>query len=121
MVQVPVKRVYGKLILYYVHNVQGTGAPSSILVWTAVSATSGDLTLTCTHSDNAAVFGAIGVQIMRLSFILNVTTITSTYYLNYSRVAGSGSGLATNTANSRIAFTRIGLKKSKLIYIPWTK
>ena len=87
---------------------QCTGAPSSILVWTAASATSGDLTPTCTYSDNAAVFGSIGVQIMRLSFVLNVTTIPSTYYLNYSRVAGSGSGLATNTANSRIAFTRIG-------------
>ena len=44
---------------------------------------------------------------MKLSFILNVTTTPSTYYLNYVRTSGVGSGLAENKTNSHIEFTRI--------------
>ena len=86
---------------------QCTSAPGSRLIWTTVSATSSDLTETCTYSSDAGVFGSIGVQIIRLSFILKVTVIPSTYYLNYYRVSGFGSGLVENKINSKIEFTRI--------------
>lgn len=84
-----------------------TASPNSNLIWTTVNATSGDLTNTCTQAFDASLFGTTGVQIMRLSFVLNVTVIPSTYYLNYKRVAGIGSGLVANTTNSKITFTRI--------------
>jgi len=82
-------------------------APNSRLIWTTVSSTSNDLTKYCTYENGATLFGILGVQIMKLSFILNVTTTPSTYYLNYVRTAGVGSGLAENKTNSHIEFTRI--------------
>ena len=44
---------------------------------------------------------------MRLSFILNVSSTPLTYYLNYERTTGIGSGLVENKTNSHIEFTRI--------------
>jgi hypothetical protein len=82
-------------------------APNSRLIWTTVSSTSNDLTKYCTYENGATLFGILGVQIMKLSFILNVTTTPSTYYLNYVRTSGVGSGLVENKTNSHIEFTRI--------------
>ena len=86
---------------------ENIGAQNSKLIWTTVSATSNDLTKYFTYEYTSALFGLIGVQIMRLSFILKVTTIPSTYYLNYYRTAGVGSGFVENKTNSHIQFTRI--------------
>ena len=86
---------------------ENLGAPNSKLIWTTVSSTSSDLTQYCTYESTTALFGSISVQIMRLSFILKVNTIPSTYYLNYVRTAGAGSALVENKANSKIEFTRI--------------
>ncbi len=44
---------------------------------------------------------------MRLILNLNVTTTPFSYYLNYVRTAGVGSGLVENKTNSHIQFTRI--------------
>ena len=52
-------------------------------------------------------FGILGVQIMKLSFILNVSTTPLTYYLNYVRTPGVGSGLVENKTNSHIQFSKI--------------
>ena len=82
-------------------------APNSRLIWTTVSSTSNDLTKYCTYENSATLFGILGVQIMKLSFILNVTTTPSTYYLNYVRTNGVGSGLNELKTNSHIEFTRI--------------
>jgi hypothetical protein len=89
-------------------NFLPTGAPNSKLIWTTVSTTSSDLTEYCTYTADSTLFGTIGIQIMRLSFILKVTTIPSTFYLNCYRTAGVGSGLVENKTNSKIKFTRIG-------------
>lgn len=86
---------------------ENTGSPNSKLIWTTVSATSNDLTKYCINETTSALYGLITVQVMRLSFILKVTTIPSTYYLNYYRTAGVGSGLIENKTNSHIQFTRI--------------
>jgi hypothetical protein len=82
-------------------------APNSRLIWTTVSPTSNDLTKYCTYENSSTLFGILGVQIMKLSFILNVSSTPSTYYLNYVRTSGVGSGLNENKTNSHIEFTRI--------------
>lgn len=81
--------------------------PNSRLIWTTVSNSSDLLTKYCTYENGATAFGLLIVQIMRLSFILNVTTTPSTYYLNYVRTNGVGSSLVENKTNSHIEFTRI--------------
>ena len=88
---------------------QNTTPPISMLIWTDVSGTDDTLNLTCMHmEDKGAYGGGVQAQIMRMSFNLEVTTIPSTYYLNYRRLSGSGTGLSADTVNSRITFTRIG-------------
>jgi len=81
--------------------------PNSRLIWTTVSNSSDALTKYCTYENGSTAFALQGVQIMRLSFILNVTTIPSTYYLNYVRTNGVGSSLNELKNNSHIEFTRI--------------
>jgi hypothetical protein len=83
-----------------------TVAPVSSLIWTTVSGTSDALTTTCAHGEIGSSFGGINVQIIRLSFILEVTTIPTTYYLNFKK--SGGAGLVANISNSQIMFTRIG-------------
>ena len=85
-----------------------TASPNSQLIWTTVSGTSDALNDTCTYADNSGQFGAVICQIMRMSFVLQVTTLPSTYYLNYKRIAGIGAGLSENKTNSQISFTRMG-------------
>ena len=86
---------------------ENTGSPNSKLIWTTVGPTSNDLTKYCINETTSALYGLITVQVMRLSFTLKVTTIPSTYYLNYYRTAGVGSGFIENKTNSHIQFTRI--------------
>jgi hypothetical protein len=62
------------------------------------------ITDTCVLASDAGVFGATGLQIIRMSFTIDVVNLTTTYYLN-SNLTG-GSGLASNTT-SNIKFTRI--------------
>jgi hypothetical protein len=85
-----------------------SASPNSQLIWTDVSGTSDALNSTCTYADNSGQFGAVICQIMRMSFVLQVTTTPSTYYLNYKRIAGIGAGLSENKTNSKISFTRMG-------------
>ena len=88
-------------------STENINAPNSRLIWTTVSPTSNDLTKYCTYENGSTLFGILGVQIMKLSFILNVSSTPSTYYLNYVRTSGVGSGLNENKTNSHIEFTRI--------------
>ena len=85
-----------------------SASPNSQLIWTTVSGTSDALNDTCTYADNSGQFGAVICQIMRMSFVLQVTTTPSTYYLNYKRIAGIGAGLSENKTNSKVSFTRMG-------------
>ena len=84
-----------------------SSSPNTRLIWTQVSSTSSAITQYCTYESTGATFNTTNFQIMRLSFVLKVSTYTSTYYLNYVRTAGVGSGLVENKANSHIQFTRI--------------
>ena len=87
---------------------QNTTPPISMLIWTDVSGTDGTLNLTCMHMEDKGLWDAgVQAQSMRMSFTLEVTTIPSTYYLNYKRLTGSGSALVADTVNSRITFTRM--------------
>lgn len=85
-----------------------SASPNSQLIWTTVSGTSDALNDTCCYADNSGQFGAVICQIMRMSFVLQVTTTPSTYYLNYKRIAGIGAGLSENKTNSKVSFTRMG-------------
>jgi len=81
-----------------------TGAPLFSLSWNAVNATTMPITSYCVVVNNAGAFSSGGVQIARLSFVLNVVNLTTTYYLNSYLTAGAG--LSANTT-SNITFTRI--------------
>ena len=81
-----------------------TGAPLTKLSWNTTNATTMVITDTCVLASDAGVFGATGIQILRMSFTIDVVNLTTTYYLN-SNLTG-GSGLASNTT-SNIKFTRI--------------
>lgn len=85
-----------------------SASPNSQLIWTTVSGTSDALNDTCCYADNSGQFGAVICQIMRMSFVLQVTSTPITYYLNYKRIAGVGAGLSENKTNSKISFTRMG-------------
>jgi hypothetical protein len=75
------------------------------LNWNMSSTTSMTPNFTCANSVGVTTHGAVSCNILRLSFTLDVTNLTSTYYLNFLRA--SGSALSDNTAASRIQFTRI--------------
>lgn len=81
-------------------------APQSYLIWTTVGPANGVYNDTCCHSNDYGLYNSIGVQSLRMSFVLIVTTIPTTYYLNYNRIGGSG--LSENKTNSKISFTRMG-------------
>jgi hypothetical protein len=59
---------------------------------------------TSAWEDALAVFCGGGCQMLRLSFILNVRNLTTTYYLNSQIIGGSGMG---NGTASKITLTRI--------------
>lgn len=81
-----------------------TGAPLFSLSWNTINATTMPITSYCVVVNNAGAFSSGGVQIARLSFVLNVVNLTTTYYLNSYLTAGAG--LSVNTT-SNITFTRI--------------
>ena len=64
-----------------------------------------DITERCAQNTVATIFNATLHQITRLSFTLNITNFLGNYWLNSSRLGGSG--LSSNTAYSQVKFTRI--------------
>ena len=75
------------------------------LCWNTISNTSMDITEKCAQSTVATQFNATGHQITRMSFVLNITNLLQTFWLNSFKVGGAG--LSSNTAYSQIKFTRI--------------
>ena len=73
--------------------------------WNTTSTTSMTPNFTCANSVGVTAHGTVSCNILRLSFTLNVTNTTTTYYLNFLRA--SGTVLSDNTGASRIEFTRI--------------
>ena len=88
----------------------GTGASNTDietgLCWNETSTTHFSPNYTCANSKGTAAFFIIQLNIIRLSFVLNVTNLTTTYYLNYQNSLGGG-GKTSNTASSHMRFTRI--------------
>ena len=82
-----------------------TTAQNFSLCWNTISNTSMDITEKCAQSTVATQFNATGHQITRLSFVLNITNLLQTFWLNSFKVGGAG--LSSNTAYSQIKFTRI--------------
>ena len=75
------------------------------IVWNTISNTNFAVNTTSTWEDALAVFSGGGCQILRLSFVLNVRNLTTTYYLNFQKTGGGG--LSANLTASQIQFTRI--------------
>jgi len=82
-----------------------TTAPSFSLCWNTISGSSMDITEKCAQSTALTTFNSVGHQITRLSFVLNITNLLQTFWLNSFKAAGAG--LSSNTAYSQIKFTRI--------------
>jgi hypothetical protein len=82
-----------------------TTAQNFSLCWNTISNTSMDITEKCAQSTVATQFNATGHQITRMSFVLNITNLLQTFWLNSFKVGGAG--LSSNTAYSQIKFTRI--------------
>ena len=80
-------------------------APASVVCWSTVINTI--LTVNCAHSMDRAKFSnsTLERQVLRLNFVLNVTNLTTIYYLNF--LLEGGIFLANNLAGSEIFFTRI--------------
>jgi hypothetical protein len=83
-----------------------TTAPSFSLCWNTISNTSMDITEKCAQSTALTTFNSLGYQITRLSFVLNITNLLQTFWLNSFKAAGAG--LFANTSYSQIKFTRLG-------------
>jgi len=82
-----------------------TTASSFSLCWNTISGSSMDITEKCAQSNIVTVFNVASQQITRLSFVLNITNVLQTFWLNSNRVGGAG--LSSNTSYSQIKFTRI--------------
>ena len=80
-------------------------APASVVCWSTVINTI--LTVNCAHSMDRAKFSnsTLERQVLRLNFVLNVTNLTTIYYLNFWLEGGTF--LDNNLAGSEIVFTRI--------------
>ena len=81
------------------------GAPGISFCWNDASNTSMAITSHCGYEDNFGTFNATNYQNFRMSFVLNVVNLTTSYFLNCNRVGGSV--LGSNTSNSYIQFTRL--------------
>ena len=75
------------------------------IVWNTIGTTNFAVNTTSAQEDALAVFSGGGCQMLRLSFILNVRNLTTTYYLNFQKVGGGA--LSANLGASQIQFTRI--------------
>jgi hypothetical protein len=81
------------------------GAPGISYCWNDASNTSMAITSHCGYEDNFGTFNGTNYQNFRMSFVLEITDLLDTYYLNCNRVGGSV--LGSNTSNSYIQFTRL--------------
>ena len=81
-----------------------TSAPLSVLSWNNSNSVAMVVTDTCVVCSDAGLFGIISIQILRMSFTINATNLTNTYFLNFTTTGGAGK--ASNTT-SNITFTRI--------------
>jgi len=77
----------------------------SAIVWNTTNTTNFAVNNTSKSEDSLGVYSGGGCQILRLSFVLNVRNLTTTYYLNFTRTGGSV--LSSNLTASQIQFTRI--------------
>jgi hypothetical protein len=75
------------------------------IVWNTIGTTNFAVNTTSTWEDALAVFSGGGCQMLRLSFILNVRNLTTTYYLNFQKVGGGA--LSANLGAVQIQFSRI--------------
>jgi hypothetical protein len=75
------------------------------LNWNTVSGTSMTVNHTCCNMSGITLHNSTTCNILRMSFVLNVTNLATTYYLNFLRAGGSA--ISDNTGGSRIQFTRI--------------
>lgn len=78
-------------------------SPLSHLTWGTSSNT--NIRKNATYQGVNGSFGGNGAHIMNLQFILTVTNLTTTYYVNHWFI--SGTSLSPNLNNSQIVFTRI--------------
>jgi len=82
-----------------------TSAGLTNLSWNNSNSVSMVVTDTCVVASDAAIFsGGVAIQILRMSFTINASNLTTTYFLNSSITGGAGK--ASNTT-SNITFTRI--------------
>ena len=84
---------------------QCTSSPAISFCWNTISNTSMAITEHCGNIGDFGAYAGTGYSIFRLSFVLRITDLLGTYWLNCSRVGGGG--LASNTTYSYIKFTRI--------------
>ena len=84
---------------------QCTSSPAISFCWNTVSNTSMAITEHCGFAGDFGAFAGTGYQNFRMSFVLRITNLLGSYWLNCSRVGGAG--LASNTTYSYIKFTRL--------------
>ena len=84
---------------------QCTASPAISFCWNTVSNTSMAITSQCGFAGDFGAFAGTGYQNFRMSFVLRITNLLGSYWLNCSRTGGAG--LASNTAYSYIKFTRL--------------
>lgn len=77
----------------------------TLIVWNTISTTSKQANYTSAMCKGTADFFLVSLNIVKLNFVLNVTNLTTTYYLNYMRRLGAG--IVTDTDSSFMTFTRI--------------
>ena len=78
---------------------------SITMSWTTAGPTSSNLSAICANTNSGFVNGGTTTrQILRLNFVLNVTNLTTIYYLNFWWNGGTTS---PNVSPSYIRFTRI--------------
>jgi hypothetical protein len=84
---------------------QCTSSPAIAFCWNTISNTSMAITSHCGFAGDFGSFAGTGYQNFRMSFVLRITNLLGSYWLNCSRVGGGG--LASNTTYSYIKFTRL--------------
>ena len=82
-----------------------TNDMETLLVWNTISTTNKQANYTSSMCKGTADFFAVSLNIVKLNFVLNVTNLTTTYYLNYMRRLGTF--VAIDTDSSFMRFTRI--------------
>ena len=84
---------------------QNTASPLISFCWNTISNTSMALTEHCGSATDSGAYAGTIYSIFRMSFVLHITNLLGSYWLNCSRVGGSS--LVSNTTYSYIKFTRI--------------